>query len=132
MGERQAKIIETDIAEIFDEDSEGENLCCTIEAGTAGGEDVTVQVTSDSLTISPYLFSDDPLSRLEENGVLAGMSFELDVVDWEANVYAIVGIEGIEGMEADDVARLIDRIFVKLLGCDDDSYAPIGSTEELE
>ena len=35
MGERQAKIIEADIAEIFDEDSEGENLCCTIEAGTA-------------------------------------------------------------------------------------------------
>ncbi len=129
MGERQAKIIEADIAEIFDEDSEGENLCCTIEAGTAGGEDVTVQVTSDSLNISPYLFSDDPLSRLEENGVLAGMSFELDVVDWEANVYAIVGIEG---MEAEDVARLVDRIFVKLLGCDDESYAPIGSTEELD
>ena len=82
MGERQAKIIEADIAEIFDEDSEGENLCCTIEAGTAGGEDVTVQVTSDSLNISPYLFSDDPLSRLEENGVLADVDCEVaDALD---------------------------------------------------
>ena len=129
MGLQQAKTIEEAIAEIFDKENEETSLCCTIEAGTAGGEDVIIQVTSASLNIAPYLFADDPRSRLEEAGVLDGLSLELEVVDWQANVYAIIGIEG---MEADDVARLTDRIFVRLLGCDDESYAPIASTEELD
>ena len=64
------------------------------------------------------------LARHLESGALDELSMELTLVDWEADTFATIGIEG---NETADVALLVDRIFTRLLGCDDADYTPIAS-----
>jgi hypothetical protein len=99
-----------------------------IEAVNAEEEDVSVQVLADSINISPYDYGDEPLPRLKASGALDELSMELTLVDWEADTFATIGIEG---NETADVALLVDRIFTRLLGCDDADYTPIASIEDL-
>jgi len=82
----------------------------------------------DSINISPYAHADDPLDRLESCGALEDLDdIDLEVVDWEAGTYATLGTEG---LVIADVAQLVDQLFTKLLGCDD-NYTPAASTEDL-
>lgn len=65
MAESQRAAIAETIDELMTADSDAaEGLCCTIEATNAVGESVTVQVMRDSLNISPYGFTEEPLSQL--------------------------------------------------------------------
>jgi hypothetical protein len=53
---------------------------------------------------------------------------DLELVDWDTNIYAQVGTGA---LDARKVAELVDLTFVKLLECDDASYAITVSTEDL-
>ena len=127
MGHRQEKAIGEAIVPLFSEGGAG--LCCTIETVNSEGRDVAIQVLQDSINITPYPFDDDPLSCLERNGVTQQLGDpELELMDWDTNIYAQVGIGT---LDAEQVAELIDLTFVKLLACDDASYAITVSTEDL-
>jgi hypothetical protein len=127
MAQRQRLAIQAEIAEVM-EAEEGSMLCCTIEAMNAQGVDVSIQVMQDSINIAPYSFADDPVARLKASGVLEGLDAEIETVDWDANVFAMVGTEG---LQPEEVAQLVDRTFVRLLSCDDEGYTVKASTEDL-
>jgi hypothetical protein len=129
MSLRQEEEIRAAIARVFSNENEG-GLCCTIETVNADGKDVSIQVMQDSINISPYLYADDPVTRLQLNGVLDELDDEpeFETVDWDANAFATVGIGA---MDMDDVAELVDLVFVKVLACDDAAYAVKATTEDL-
>ena len=129
MGHRQERAIGAAIVPLFSGRNRGSRLCCTIETINSEGKDVAIQVLQHSINIAPYPFSDDPLSRMERNGVMFELGDpELELVDWDTNIYAQVGTAT---LDARKVAELIDLTFVKLLACDDSSYAITISTEDL-
>ncbi len=128
MAQRQVEAIVAAIADIYGLPNESGMLCCTFEAVTAGGADVSIQVMADSINISPYPYSEEPLTRLELSGALEELEdMELELVDWDANAFATVGTAG---NEPADVARLVDETFTKVLGCDA-GYEPKHSTEDF-
>ena len=128
MGRRQEKAIGAAIVPILSARNGGW-LCCTIETVNSEGKDVAIQVLQNSINIAPYPFSEDPLSRMERNGVMRELGDpELELVDWDTNIYAQVGTDA---LDARKVAELVDLTFVKLLACDDASYAITVSTEDL-
>jgi hypothetical protein len=128
MGLRQEKAIGAAIIPVLSSRSR-HRLCCTIETINSEGQDVAIQVLHDSINIAPYPFSEDPLSRMERNGVMLELGDpELELVDWDTNIYAQVGTAA---LDARKVAELVDLTFVKLLACDDASYAITVSTEDL-
>ncbi|NDH63847.1 MAG: hypothetical protein EBY18_19885 [Alphaproteobacteria bacterium] len=128
MPQRQLEVITAALADIYGAPNESGMLCCTLEAVNAGGSDVSIQVMADSISISPYPYAEEPLTRLELNGALETLEdMDLELVDWDANAFATVGTAG---NEPADVARLVDETFTKVLGCDA-SYAPRASTEDL-
>ena len=128
MSEQQERQIAVAIARVFSAENEG-GLCCTIETVNSEGKDVAIQVLRNSINIAPYPFSEDPLSRMERNGVMQELGDpDLELVDWDTNIYAQVGIDALDARE---VAELVDLTFVKLLACDDASYAIRVSTEDL-
>jgi hypothetical protein len=128
MGQHQQIAIAEAIADLMTSGEKGETLCCTLDTHDGEGNEVSVQVMQDSINISPYAYSDDPLERLETCGALEDLEdLDLDLVDWEAGTYATIGIEELELV---DVAQLVDKVFIKLLGCDE-NYSPSASTEDL-
>ena len=128
MGQQQQLAIIEAIAELMTAGEKGATLCCTLDTHDGEGNDVAVQVMQDSINITPYAYSDDPLERLETCGALEDLEdLDLEVVDWDAGEYATIGIEGAELAE---VAELVDKIFLKLLGCNA-NYSPSPSTEDL-
>lgn len=129
MAQRQRDAIAAAISEVMTSGGEGSTLCCTIEARNAEGEDVSIQVMQDSINISPYAHDDDPLERLESCGATDDLEDDkLDVLEWEPGTYATIGVEG---LAVADVAQLVDQVFTRLLGCDDASYGPSATTEDL-
>jgi hypothetical protein len=129
MGEHQQIAIAEAIADLMTSGEKGATLCCTLDTHDGEGNEVSVQVTQESINITPYAYSDDPLERLETCGALEDLEdLDLDLVDWEAGVYATIGIADLELVE---VAQLVDKIFLKLLGCDE-NYSPSPSTEDVE
>ena len=128
MAQRQVEAIVAAIADIYGAPNEGGMLCCTLEAVNSDGTDVSIQVMADSINISPYPYSEEPLTRLELSGALEELEdMELELVDWDANAFATVGTAGNEPV---DVARLVDETFTKMLGCDA-GYEPRATTEDL-
>jgi hypothetical protein len=128
MSERQEQEIGEAIENVFDEDNEG-GLCCTIEAVNGQGQNMAIQVMQDSINIAPYPFQDDPLERLRESGALEELAdSDVELVEWKASQFATLGIDG---LDAEEVASLLDRIFVKVLACDDQAYAIDAKTEDL-
>jgi hypothetical protein len=129
MGQRQQEAIATAITELMTSGESGEMLCCTLEAQSASGEAVAIQVMQDSVNITPYPHDDDPLNRLEQCGATEGVdNVDLELVDWEAGKFATIGIDE---LEVADVARLVDQIFTRLLGCNDSTYFPTANVEDL-
>lgn len=129
MGQRQREAIAQAISGLMAAGDGGETLCCTIEARNSAGEDVSVQVMQDSVNISPYAFQDDPLSRLEDCGASEGIDEDdIELVDWEAGKFATIGTEE---LGLDEVVRLVDGIFTRLLNCDEESYVLSAATEDL-
>ena len=128
MGQLQQLAIIEAIAELMTSGEKGATLCCTLDTHDAEGNEVSVQVMQDSINITPYAYSDDPLERLETCGALEDLEdLDLEVVDWEADGYATIGMDGAPLAE---VAELVDKVFRKLLGCPAD-YSPSASTEDM-
>ena len=129
MAQSQRDAIAEAIDEVMSADEDdAEGLCCTIEATNARGESVTIQVMQDSLNISPYPFTEEPLGQLAACGATEGLEAELELVDWNPGVYATLGTDG---LDAEQVAQLADQVFVQLLGCDEENYKISASTEDL-
>jgi hypothetical protein len=129
MGQRQQEAIATAITELMTSGESGEMLCCTLEAGSTSGEAVAIQVMQDSVNITPYPHDDDPLDRLEQCRATEGVDdVDLELVDWEAGKFATIGIDE---LEVAVVARLVDQIFTRLLGCNDSTYVPAATVEDL-
>jgi hypothetical protein len=128
MAEQQEQEIGEAIARVFSDDNEG-GLCCTLETVNSQGQDVAIQVMQDAINISPYPFQEDPTIRLQTSGILERFSDgDIEVIEWNSERFATVGIDG---LEIDDVADLVDQVFVKLLACDDRSYTINATTEDL-
>jgi hypothetical protein len=128
VGQHQQLAIVEAIVDLMTAGEDGETLCCTLDSHDGEGNEVSVEVMQDSINISPYAYSDDPLERLETCGALEDLEdLDIEVVDWEAGTYALIGIEG---LELADVAQLVDRVFIKLLGCNE-NYSPSASTEDM-
>jgi len=128
MGHRQERAIDAAIRSILNSRSSA-RLCCTIETVNSEGKDVAIQVLQDSINIAPYPYSEEPLSRLERNGVMLELGDpDLELVDWDTNVHAQVSTAA---LDARKVAELVDLTFVKLLACDDADYAITVSLEDL-
>jgi len=128
MGEHQQIAIAEAIADLMTSGEKGATLCCTLDTHDGEGNEVSVEVTQESINITPYAYSDDPLERLETCGALEDLEdLDLDLVDWEAGGYATIGIADLELVE---VAQLVDKVFLKLLGCGE-NYSPSPSTEDL-
>ena len=129
MAQTQRDAIAEAIDEVMTADGDAaEGLCCTMEATNARGESVTIQVMQDSLNISPYNFTEEPLGQLAACGATDGLDAELELVDWNPGVYATLGTDGLEPAQ---VAQLVDQVFVNLLGCDEENYTISASTEDL-
>ncbi len=129
MGQRQQEAIATAVTELMASGESGEMLCCTLEAASTSGEAVAIQVMQDSVNITPYPHDDDPLDRLEQCGATEGVDdVDLELVDWEAGKFATIGIDELEVVI---VARLVDQIFTRLLGCNDSTYVPAATVEDL-
>jgi hypothetical protein len=128
LGQHQQIAIAEAIADLMAAGEKGATLCCTLDTHDSEGNEVAVQVMQDSINIAPYAYSDDPLERLETCRALEDLEdLDLELVDWEAGTYATIGIVDVELV---DVVQLIDKVFVKLLGCDS-NYSPSASTEDL-
>jgi len=128
LGQHQQIAIAEAIADLMAAGEKGATLCCTLDTHDSEGNEVAVQVMQDTINIAPYAYSDDPLERLETCGALEDLEdLDLELVDWEAGTYATIGIVDVELV---DVVQLIDKVFVKLLGCDS-NYSPSASTEDL-
>lgn len=129
MAQSQRDAIAEAIDEVMTADGDAaEGLCCTMEATNARGESVTIQVMQDSLNISPYDFTEEPLGQLAACGATDGLDAELELVDWNPGVYATLGTDG---LQPEQVAQLVDQVFVQLLGCDEENYKISASTEDL-
>jgi hypothetical protein len=128
LGQHQQIAIAEAIADLMTSGEEGATLCCTLDTHDGEGNAVSIEVMQDSINISPYAYSDDPLERLETCGALEDLEdLDLELVDWEAGAHATIGIADLELV---DVAQLVDKVFLKLLGCDA-NYSPSASTEDL-
>lgn len=128
MVEAQVGSITAAIADLYGEKNEGGMLCCTLETVNVDGIDISIQVMAESINLTPYPFAEDPLTRLELSGAIETLEhLQLDLVDWDANAFATVGTSG---NNPADIARLIDRAFVKMLRCPPD-YSVKVSTEDL-
>ena len=129
MGQSQRDAIAEAIDQVMTaDDDDAEGRCCTMEATNARGESVTIQVMQDSLNIAPYASTEEPLGQLEASGATEGLDVDLELVDWNPGVYATLGIDG---LEPEQVAQLVDQIFINLLGCDEENYKIAASTEDL-
>ena len=128
MIEPQMNSITAAIVDIYGEKNEGGMLCCTLETVNTDGLDVSIQVMAGSISLTPYPYAEDPLTRLELSGALETLGhLQLDLVDWDANAFATVGTSGNDPAE---IACLIDQTFRKMLRCPPD-YALKVSTEDL-
>jgi hypothetical protein len=128
MAEEQMGAIREALADIYGERNEGGLLCCTLDAVNADGMDVSIQVMAETINLAPYPFAEDPLTRFELSGATDALAnLTLDLVDWDANAFATVGTSG---NDPGDIALLIDRTFVRVLGCSPD-YTLTVSTEDL-
>jgi hypothetical protein len=128
MSHDQADAIAVAIGDLYSDKNEGGMLCCTLEAVNADGLDVSIQVMAETINLAPYPYVDDPLTRLELSGALETLhDLDLVLVDWDANAFATVGTSG---SKPDMVAQLVDKTFLKVMGCSP-GYTFKVSTEDL-
>lgn len=129
MGTRQYATIERAVSAACKKvgaDGTAPALCATLAARSAAGAEVWVQVMAGTVNLA-YPFADDPVARLRQANAFA--TLEPSLIGWEANAYATFDTGGIA---ARDIAFCVDRIFTKVLGCDDATYEPQATMEDLD
>ncbi len=99
--------------------------CCTLEAVSRSGSEVWIQAMPGTVNMA-YPFADDPLELLGRRGVRKPPDVYL--VEWAAGGYATFGFGDTSPR---DHAFFVDQLFVKVLGCDEESYEVKTSIEPL-
>lgn len=100
--------------------------CCTLEAKTPSGTEVWIQAMPGTVNME-YPLAEEPLELLSRQGVRSPPDIYL--VEWAAGQFATFGFGD---LSARDHAFFIDQLFVKVLGCDDESYETRITLEALE
>jgi hypothetical protein len=100
--------------------------CCTLDAINSSNTRVWIQAMPGTVNMA-YPFTDEPLELLRSRGVRSPP--DLYLVEWVAEEYATFGFNDVS---ARDHASFIDHLFVKILGCDDESYSLTTAIESLE
>ena len=100
-------------------------LLCTLESTTPSGSQVWIQVLPGNVNMV-YPFTEGPLELLRQTGVRSPP--DLYLVEWMAGEYTAFGFSD---LPARDHATFVDQLFVKILGCDDDSYILKATIESL-
>jgi hypothetical protein len=129
MGANQVSQMEPRVAETYKGISGPDDLptlSCTLESKTPSGAEVWIQVWPETVNMG-YPFTREPLEFLRNQCVDSPPGLYL--VEWSANEYATVGFDGISPREH---ASFVDQLFVRVLGCDDASYAFAVTIEEME
>jgi hypothetical protein len=129
MGANQIAEMEPSLSEVYKGISSPDDpptSCCTLEAMTLLGSEVWIQVMPGTVNMA-YPFTEEPLDLLRRQGVRSPSDIYL--VEWAAGEYATFGFGDISPR---DHATFVDRLFVKVLGCDDASYQLKTSIEQLE
>ena len=129
MGANQIAVMEPSLREVYKGISGPDDpptSCCTLEATTLSGSQVWIQVMPGTVNMA-YPFIDEPLELLRREGVRSPSDMYL--VEWAAGEYATFGFNNISPR---DHAFFVDRLFVKVLGCDDASYKFKALIEPLE
>ena len=109
MSTEHIRSIEPGVIEVYGKPG---SWCATYE--TDGGQK-WVEVTMGVVNLS-YPFENSPEDRLCAAGVTAD---GLKLLRWKAGVFATFQHGPLDGRT---VAELVDRVFVAVLGCDDDAY----------
>jgi hypothetical protein len=120
MGADQIAAIRPAIAEI-EQTRAGEEWCASFEVPDST---YWVQVVPGTVNLS-YPYTDDPAARLL---CIGRDSHELRLLNWQPGKYATFTYVSRTNSE---LARLVDRVFVMLFGCDDDTYEIDVSLERL-
>ena len=129
MGANQIAEMEPSLSEVYKGVSSPDDpptSCCTLEAMTLVGAEVWIQVMPGTVNMA-YPFTEEPFDLLRRQGVRSPSDIYL--VEWAAGEYATFGFGDISPR---DHASFVDRLFVKVLGCDDASYQLKTSIEQLE
>jgi hypothetical protein len=121
MGRNEVAAMHPLIREVYDASLEGRWLCA--EMAHEKNESVWVQVTAEYINMA-YPFTDDPTDRLEATAVEGRETLTLD--HWEAGVYATFTYEG--SASSHDVAVLVDRLFVGVLGLPSSEAYPLATS----
>ena len=128
MGARQIAEMSPGVSEVYkgiDSPDDPPTACCTLEARTPSGAEVWIQVMPGTVNMA-YPLTEEPLELLGRRGVRGPASLYL--VEWAAGEYATFGFDDIAPR---DHATFVDQLFVKVLGCDDESYEVRASIEPL-
>jgi hypothetical protein len=129
MGAKQIAEMEPSLGEVYkgiSGEDDPPTLCCTLETMTLSGAEVWVQVMPGTVNMA-YPSAEEPLELLRRVGVRSPPDIYL--VEWAAGEYATFGFGNIS---ARDHASFVDQLFVRILGCDDESYELGIKVEGLE
>jgi hypothetical protein len=95
--------------------ADDEEWCATFEL--SGKPEVWVQVTRSEINFA-YTRSTRPVRAMQR--LARGLDVELSLSAWEPRKYATFSYRA--PRDTRTLAKLVDRIFVELLGCDDPDY----------
>lgn len=109
MGADQIAAIRPALVEVSEGAEAGESWCATFTV--SGDRDRWIQVTTDAVNMA-YPHQEEPTRRLAAAGAEMG---HLQCKEWEAGRFATFRIDG--ALPAGRLARLIDLLFVTVLGC---------------
>jgi hypothetical protein len=129
MGLLQTRTIEQGVVAAYRKvvgPDQAPGLCCTFEAANAASAAVWIQVLAGTVNME-YPFADDPVARLRRADAFGHLKPEL--IEWNAGEFATWDMGGIAPR---DVAWIVDRLFTLVLGCDDATYDPRVTMEDLD
>ena len=101
-------------------------LMCTLESTSRAGAAVWIQAMPGTVNMG-YPFNVEPFELLRQRAVRT--PGDIYLVEWVADEYATFGFGDLSPR---DHASLLDQVFVKVLGCDDDVYEIRMSLEQLD
>jgi len=108
-------------------DGEAPALCATFTARNRAGGEAWIQVLAGNINMA-YPFADDPVARFRLANAFGPLKAS-ELIDWQAGNYVTWETSGVAPR---DVAFLVDRFFTTILGCDDATYEPAVTMEDLD
>jgi hypothetical protein len=130
MGARQlatiARAVDAACNKVHSPEGREPAACATLTAHNRAGDEVWIQVTAGNINMA-YPCADDPVARLRQANIFG--AFKADLIDWNAGTFVTWDSAAIPPR---DLALIVDRLFTAILGCDDATYAPTVTMEDLD